>query len=136
MAILKMGNIQRNDLVIQLNGVWHSRAGFVTQKSRLEIEKDTFTVCGSSHSSLDSTDQIPVISLGPRFCIQPLSAEAPISIIRLRMIIIKKEKQMIGSDKEQTDIRATEYLQRNLQSIPEQIHSSPSVLLKTYLSTK
>lgn len=40
------------------------------------------------------------------------------------MIIIMK-KQMIGSDEEEADIRATEYLQRNLKSILEQIHSSP-----------
>lgn len=32
---------------------------------------------------------------------------------------------MLGSDKEQTDIRATEYLQKNFESILEQIHSRP-----------
>lgn len=63
------------------------------KKSRLEIEKDIFTVQGFSNSTLGSIDQTPVISLGPRFCIQPLFAEAPGSIRRLIKIIIKKKRK-------------------------------------------
>lgn len=56
-----------------------SRTGFATQKSRLETEKDIFTMPGFSNCI-----QSPQLKI----CIQLLFAEVPVSIIRLIMIAL------------------------------------------------